>query len=267
MNLVPEKRTDKNGITRTRWVRPTTSKDTSSVLPQPQIAPVAQSSTSNEELVDLMIAQRFPNGIHTSKIDDISIALDMIRNDDPSIIALAEEFMTSGSSRARSIAAEHLYGSTLGIIEALDRTKNGWQTQCAWGDELKSVLVSGWSLGSVIDESGIPVEDEDEEFDTVDYIKGLHGELSDDSRELYVRQDHAYWRGIALLALTDRSIPQRVSPDNGTALRFIEWAGARDDVRAIVELVTERETFDPDHLSAVMNEKAATSAPLRGGTL
>lgn len=252
MTLVPEKRTDKNGVTSTRWVKPSTAVETAHSLPQPQVAIQQLPQVSNETLLNLMVSERFKRGLHESQLPDLNSGLDLIREDDPSILALAEELMTSGSGRARSIAAEHLYGMALGITEAIRKVRDepqyypdGWQAECVWGQEVKSALISGWSLGSVMDETETVTNDDEEEFDIVDHIKEIHSDLSGDNRELYERQDLPYWRGVAALGIAYHA---GVTGYNVDVLRFVEWAGAHEDIKYVIDSVKERRTVNPEHI-------------------
>lgn len=113
-----------------------------------------------------------------------------------------------------------------------------------------------WNAGNVSEETGRVGE--------VDFFKdGDFIYLEHSSREVFT---DAQWRGYAALRLSGEPlINQNIGFEYGDVDEFIDWAGAQDNIGAVISFARERRTMNVSILSELMT---AYSAPaMREGTL
>jgi hypothetical protein len=81
--------------------------------------------------------------------------------------------------------------------------------------------------------------------------------------------DDNYWRGLAIVALTDLKV-DRYNPQDRSlknARVFAPWAGEHQDPARLIKIAKERGTLEVSTLIGVMKEQDETAAPLRDGAI
>jgi hypothetical protein len=220
-------------------------------IPQvpPSAAPMA--TLSDDELVEMIFGSspdpefvpRFKRYLENLPFSDsgmISTFVTLVGADSP-----------GGTDAARRFLSEKLWSAVL------------------YGTELppryKGQLLRAWAIGEVRDDVGIPF-DQRGEYDIIEGVCGIRSMLRMDSKRYDdVATDLPHWRGLAALHLTELDLFDE-DEDIETATRFIEWAGHRDDIGAVVRLAKERSIGEPDELESLMAEMQSHNA-LGDGTL
>lgn len=248
-SLVPTPRVDKNGRSVTRHMR-TDGNSAKKLLSLPAPSDPKAKTVLPDEIVE-KIGEEFNDSFSSSHT--FRGFLLEIHNCDDEILPLAATLMSTGSDTSKRL--------TRGVVrDTVDdmKTFTHWNedTQSgkpkgsrSWSQEYqltKARLVSAWSLGNVIEESGVQAQIDDELEAIVEFAYDLEGHRRHDK----LSGDPAYWRGVAALSLTNI-----VGGSNSSRItEFIEWAGKHDDIRAVMSTMLERKTVIVPVLQGIMEQ-------------
>lgn len=254
-NLIPTQRTDKNGRTIIRHMKD--QNDDSKKLasfPHVAISTVSSAMPSDDDLVEMIFGsspdpefvpkfKKYLEGLPLSDSGMIS-----------SFVALVGAGSPGGTETARRFLSEKLESAIL--YNSIVHPRYTGQ------------LLRAWAIGDVRDEVGLPF-DQRGEYNIIEGVSGIRSLLKQGKQDKQphddVTTDLPYWRGLTALYLTDLDLFAE-DEDIETAKRFIEWAGHRDDIGAVVRLAAERTIGEPAELEDLMNEMKGHSA-LGDGTL
>jgi hypothetical protein len=215
----------------------------------PSAAPIA--TPSDDELVEMI----FGSSPDPKFVPKFKRHLELLSFSDSRMIASFVTLVGAGSPSGTDAARRFLSGKL--------------ESAVLFGTELhsryKGQLLRAWAIGEVRDDVGIPF-DQRGEYDIIEGVCGIRSMLRMDSKPYDdVDTDLPYWRGLTALYLTDLDLFVE-DEDIETAKRFIEWAGHRDDIGAVVRLAKERSIGEPEELESLMAEMQGHNA-LGDGTL
>lgn len=261
-NLIPTPRTNKNGVTSIRHMKPEhpgTPAAHAALASIAPAAPQAPASISNKRVIS-MLKNSF-NMPDTA----IEVCLDYMRSDNEETIPLAVHLMSNGNEDARRMAHNIFYQAIRRLDNARyeEETDEFWYEKCeaSWSDSLQPELAMVWAVGETIDEtetstSWATLRTSATYFNNALMVDAGHGdEKSPTSTE--------YWRGISALALANEL--EKGSMDEWR--EFVEHAGTHDDLKSLVNTAKERGTVNVESLRSIMEQAAHTTGSLRDGIL
>lgn len=175
-------------------------------------------------------------------------------------LGLVEHYLTTGTRSAinetRDALKPYIHVAIYNAKQAStnptwDVALHGMELSAAYS--LQVTMKQAWNFGTVLHEIGSMAEDRRKvryHFESMlnnklpEYDKRLDANAAPDS----------YWRGVGLLTALNDDF--RLSPyDMGAsriAKRFINWAGAHEDIALVYRTVLERETLDIDVLQQII---------------
>jgi hypothetical protein len=258
MSLIPTPRTDKNGITSIRHMKP---EMTPSVpvkhLPAVTLpaAPEEPVELTDEQLIDLIDPERLiPEGVDTY--------LDLLREDDPETLPYISKLLTTGSERGREEILEVFRNQLNRLANHYTYDGDDWRVR---SEDIRSPFLEGelnlrWVLANLADE--LPgYRDEIPGGGTLGSIMNIHHSHAGYHNRSHQAMEPEYWRGIAAIHLS--GLPYRAKDNTD---KFIWWAGRHDNLGAVIQLASERRTLDVDTLSGVLAQYDPKS-PIRDGFL
>lgn len=263
-NLIQEQRTDKNGVTSRRWVRPSTGTLKSAKLPSPSAKKPSGIDVSNDDLLATINVDN--NNYHFEGLDQ---AVDNVRRVCPETLELAVRLTTTGPPQGRSVASgavmESLYN--VAILHARYGDNSPHEIEANAGVETRISMISGWHTHSLFAEIGEPVSHDDfRRLRAMVWDSHYHnyrdrkGETSD-KREV---PEDFYWRGCTALQFI-RLDERQGNNDNTKDMEFILWAGKQDDIVSVIKLAKERGTTDTETLRSILSLPIHSS--LRDGAI
>lgn len=227
-SLVPTPRTDKNGWTVIRHMKPQSDAPTSTKA----IPPVTSS----------------PEAKMQAKVEKV------LGKAPEEMVDLAQRLMTTGTATGQQWVLKPIGAYHFG--QSAQRKFNRITESDETPEEVMITMRELWNAGNVSEETGRVGE--------VDFFKdGDFIYLEHSSREVFT---DAQWRGYAALRLSGEPlINQNIGFEYGDVDEFIDWAGAQDNIGAVISFARERRTMNVSILSELMT---AYSAPaMREGTL
>jgi hypothetical protein len=251
-NLIQEQRTDKNGVTSRRWVRPANGTSKGKPLPSPSAKASSSLAMSND---DLLATISLDNNYYQP--DGLDQAVNNTRRVCPETLELAVRLTTTGTPQGRSVASGAVMESlhNVAILYARYGDNNPEEIESNAGVETRISMISGWHTHSLFAEIGEPVSHDDFRrlramvWDSHYYnYRDRKGETST-KREV---PDDAYWRGCTALQFI-RLDEKQGKNDNAKDMEFIFWAGKQDDIVAVIELAKERGTTDVETLRSILS--------------
>lgn len=275
-SLVPTPRTDKNGRTQIRHVRPT------GPVPGARHLPAAPDLTPERRaVVSLLVEANRHNDLRVMQEPDVR-ALEKVCALDSRFRPLAARILTDGGSLARSAALATLEQLIGDVRQALDMADHPDQTYpaailAAWtGLVGRRQLARAWAVGNVYDEFGEeargPLMWRDEIFEAtnLDKLLGFAAEAGESETD---EPDWAYWRGIGAIRAVSNlrgGTPHEPMIDalhRMPMVHFARWAGTHEDLRSVVRVAVDRQTYDADTIKAVLDEEAGAAPAIREGVL
>lgn len=256
MKLIPTPRTDKNGRTTIRHMKPEKHTAGTKLIPVVQMpsSQTPEPGLSNERVMELIANSR---GIFAGMHLDIS-SLDAIRVYNPDSFARASAYLDNGSPKARSMAVTALCKSVNNFLSAFSSEyQSVSSTAHSYLDTMESEVVMSWAVGEVIDETG-RTEDHNRVVGAAVILESmLNSHRNGVSRSV----DPEYCRTIAVLTLACQG-QERLDSER---IEFLQWVTGRDDLRLVIETARERGTVNVGVLSEVLDR--GITPPLREGTL
>jgi hypothetical protein len=251
-NLIPTPRTDKNGRIIIRHMKDQNddSKKMAS-FPHVAISTVSSAMPSDDTLVEMIFGSS-PDPEFVPKFHKYLEALPLSDSGMiSSFVALVGAGSPGGTETARRFLSVKLESAIL--YNSIVHPRYTGQ------------LLRAWAIGDVREDMGLPF-DQRGEFNIIEGVSGIRSLLQQDKQPHDdVTTDLPYWRGLTALYLTNLDLFAE-DQDIETAKRFIEWAGHRDDIGAVVKLAAERAISDPAELEDLMTEMKGYNA-LGDGTL
>lgn len=258
MSLIPTPRTDKNGFTSIRHMKPETAPSAASrnlpavALPALPTAPV---ELTDEQLIALVDPDSsIPEGIGTY--------LDILREDNPDTLPYVSQLLTTGNERGREATLERFRTQLNKIANHYIYDSTQWRAQSEYirSPFLEGELNKTWTIANLADELDSHKHELEDDLMS-SQADDLHRQHQGACGQFQRTMDTDYWRGIIAIGLS--GAPMRGPKDTS---RFIWWAGRHDDLGAVIHLATERDTIDVDTLSGILTEYDAKS-PIREGYL
>ena len=261
MTLIPTPRTDKNGNTVIRHMKPE-AVSSSARKPIPAVSSVTQQPHQSSAEVGLdnkqiiSIVNRIPHIKHDVAVDEN--LLNLMRDCGEENFARASEYLTKGTEQARDMAKKAFGFSIEDFANATADPDDPYGEDKAEhyvGGALESQVAMSWTVGNVADEIGYT--------DNVSALKGsvayCNAQLNYTNRSIIT--DPKYWRGMVALAIADHE----EKADKRDCRAFISWASERSDLAVVIQTAKERGTVKPDVLTAILDQGLA--APLQQGAL
>lgn len=267
-HLIPEPRTNKNGITSVKWVAPEEAPATKATnLPAPGV--VKQRVPEPHEDNNVMISLVY--GVSESDVSQGTLheIMDVIRQDDPTVLPFVHELLTTGTESGKKMARASFRDDISGIAGALSERNRDedWMDMCSWGTDITSSTMRGWSCGNVLEDSGLELTESLARATS----NGVHridsARMAKDGWERFGLSptNTEYWRGVTALKLSGSKNSLLVSVDDDD-MDFIEWAGKHDDVALVISTAMERGTIKVETLKHVTENKSVLSV-IREGIL
>lgn len=258
MSLIPTPRTDKNGVTSIRHMKPETTPSVpvkrlpAVTLPSAPTAPV---ELTDEQLIAIVDPDSsIPEGIGTY--------LDILREDNPDTLPYISKLLTTGSQSGRDATLERFRTQLNKIADHYVYEFEDWRVRSEdlRSPHLEEVLSLTWTAANMADE--LPVHRDELSYrnalSQISAINNSHQRHYDQSQRT---MEPAYWRGITAIHLS--GLPYRAKPNT---VKFIWWAGRHENIGAVIELAAERKTLDVDTLSGLL-EHYDPESPIRDGYL
>lgn len=259
MNLIPTPRTDKNGNTVIRHMKPEVNsapvrKSLPPVSPvlQQTSAPSAATGLDNKEIIKLI--SYLP--VIGEELDVDENLLNQMRDCGEDEFARATSYLSTGSRNARELSQRAFAFCVSDFKQATvsgDVVNDERAGQCV-GKYLESQVVRSWATGNTADEIGYTGN-----------LSALKGSVAYfNSTVLEAGQNKIspeYWRGVVALTLAD---PDEKA-QRGHSEQFIAWVSEREDFALAIKTAKERGTVIPEALEAILDQDLA--APLKQGAL
>lgn len=267
-HLIPEPRTNKNGVTSVKWVSPDeTAVTTAKALPAPGAVKqhVPEPHEDNKVMIGLVY------GVSESDVSEGTLheIMDVIRQDDPTVLPFVHELMTTGTETGRKMAKASFRDDISGIAGALserNRDEN-WMDMCSWGTDITSSVMRSWSCGNVLEESGVDLTESLARATSNGVYKIDSTRMSQDGWERFGLSptDTEYWRGVTALKLSGSKNTLLMTLDDDD-MDFIEWAGKHDNIALVINTAMERRTSNVETLKNVTDNDSVISV-IREGVL
>jgi hypothetical protein len=259
-HLTPTPVVDKNGVLTTRNKKTdVTPSAKASSIPPVTLAPAPSYKEGSIEHLRALIYGKDAGTFNKSY-------LSLMEDDDKKIIPLAIRLLTTGSDIARSQVRATLENALYRLADAYDRSDIDelWTDRCrdARSPYVKHDMLTAWTASNIIDEL---------ELNENPAILGNKVTYLDEALAFVVDRsgDDNYWRGLAIVALTDLKV-DRYNPQDRSlknARVFAPWAGEHQDPARLIKIAKERGTLEVSTLIGVMKEQDETAAPLRDGAI
>lgn len=258
MSLIPTPRTDKNGVTSIRHMKPETAPSAASrnlpavALPASPTAPV---ELTDEQLIALVDPDSsIPEGIGTY--------LDILREDNPDTLPYVSQLLTTGSQIARDTTLNEFSVILNKIADHYVYEFEDWRVRSEdlRSPHLEDVLSLTWTAANMADE--LPsYRDELSPRNALREIATIHSSHQRHYDQSQRTMEPAYWRGITAIHLS--GLPYRAKSNT---VKFIWWAGRHENIGAVIKLASERKTIDVETLSGLL-EHYDPESPIRDGFL
>lgn len=265
-HLVPTTVLNKNGVVTTVHKKP------DNALTQPTAFPPVSLPAEHDDFEDVLRLVLLVPTSASAITPHFRGLLEEVRDNDPDSITLAARLLTTGSSAAQERAANSLFEALANMRTARDiygdkGANETWRERnCArsWSPEIKHDMVGAWHLSQMIEETGQTFESDEMDglerrLRSTDPRPTNFGRNTDD----YSRDD-SHWRGLAVLTLTDLQFDYTQKEE---IIKFLPWAGNHEHPDQIIDLASERGTFERDTLTTLLTTQENTAPALRQGTL
>lgn len=276
-NLIPTPRTDRNGRTQIRHMKPEVTADRGAGIPAPPSP--APPAAPTDAITDFTAAAR---GL---VVDEAAAeALRLIAEDDPAMLPSATELLTTGVPRARAAVRAVLPVMMIDVENAIKKSKDpgisGHWTHLGaskWtGTSGRSRLSMVWAMAGVLDE----LDDDSpqntmwwrRELDMLDKLDFALGSPTAPAEHETGTIDMSYRRGLAALrsVLVARGLGggrMNFSDKADHFVYFVRWAGTHEDIAGVVRIATERKTFFGKTIQAVLDAEKDAAPAIRDGVL
>lgn len=264
-NLIPTARTDKNGVTSIRHMKPEAyPKKQTTALPPVSLQPSAQEISDHDFLCSIFADQPNYNPPET-----YVSAMGLIRNEHPGTVQTAFDLM--------ALDNEHGFES---MREYLIETMDGMSIDLAEGDtdtalkdfrmgiyaDFDEMLVRVWSIGTVRAEYSTPLLDSLHDNDYVDGSEGLRIMLYPNMPpERNLSTD--YWRGMTAAYPLNLDLEPRDTQKQAEVIEFVHWAGEQPDIASVIRLALERGTTDKNTLEGLLSQMKGIAPAITEGVL
>jgi hypothetical protein len=265
-HLIPEPRTNKNGVTSVKWVAPDeTAPASTKRLPAPGV--VKQRALEPHEDNEVMIGLVYGSSESDVPRNSMPEIMDVIRQDDPTVLPFVHELLTTGTKTGQLMVKAAFRDDVSGIAGALSergRDEN-WMDMCSWGTDITSAAMRGWSCGNVLEESGLEVTESLARATRNGVYKIDSTRMAQDGWERFGLSptNTEYWRGVTALKLSGSKNTMLVALD-GEDMDFIEWAGKHDDIALVISTAMERRTINVETLKHITDNDSVISEMREG---
>lgn len=259
-NLTPTPRTDKNGRTVVRHMKVDAASTMSKklVTVPPLVTGTSSAGLTNEEFSALIDPEgMIPEGV--------SIYLELLRKDNHTTLPLVSELLTTGNETGKKLALRTFSTMLNEIANSYQANPRKWVRGFSpqqGSPRIESEVAKNWAIGNVAEELGIGMSSDREYHDlngpatNTDYVQ--HGGAANRAAKTT-----AYWRGT--IAFNQSTIRWK-DEDKSKVHAFILWAGEQENLQAVIDAASERNTLDVDTLTGVLAERDSSS-PVRDGFL
>lgn len=273
-NLTPTPRTDKNGVTSIRHMKPVGDTPVRSNIPTVRV--MTERITARNFVKKKLLTMAAQTRFITEK--EIDAAIKMMQEANPLLLPTAHRLMTTGTEKSMLDADGFFLRAAHDLayeIRKMPTVGNRKWTNNKIPDALTGMMLNNLSMRSnaliLWEELG---HERSEWQDEESYLSWTNSTLS--VAEFNVEKaaepkDDWYWRGLGALALvqlaTDHEIyytqRERIAQVNG----FIEYVGQHDDVSSVLEFAIARDLIDADALRSLTEQGESGTPSLSEGIL
>jgi hypothetical protein len=273
-HLIPTARTDKNGNTVIRHMRPEEAAPSrTTMIPAVQVTKPQTPQEKVNEIAELIA------DFKTSNMDfpDLVMYLHYIEENSSKTLPILKRCLTTGNDEAQEITKSLIHMMLDTIKENIDSSggedgseDDEYGDQFSWADNCPEVwypfaaanALCFWNTSNVMEEIGTS-----EDNVTISYkVRDLADNLSTTDDERSPTTDK-YWRGMAAFTLTGIETPRLHADARQELKSFIPWAGKHEEIAAVTRVVRERGIFDQDTINQIIESQKDISPAVSSGTL
>lgn len=265
-NLIPTPRTDKNGRTVVRHMKPeATAASRHALLPLATLPSTLSSEYTDEQLMDALKMDYFGN---PAQKESLLRAVKIMRQSQE-VTALALELIASGSEGVANAVGKRVDRAAFNILNytAGKNTYPDWEDRCreAWGPKIIPELILEWARVSVMESLDVDPDFQPSGFSINESIYGLHFALTDLDKRSSHNEDFDYWRGLSFLYFAGVKVIDG-EKEKQSAIELAAWLSQRDDPAVVIGLARERNLHSVEGLEYIL-EQGKINRPLSPGLL
>lgn len=257
MALIPTPRTDKNGRTVIRHMRP----ESEMPLPGRSIPPVAISSHPHVNVLDALFDGWRDGDTGEYYEEAMEIAEEQSPGTTQTLLGLLARENEHGDESVRDYITE-TFSAMDAHLDNGDRVEAAREFDGMNNGPFREQLIKAWAVGTV---RGL-YSGSSKGYDTLhdnDFIDGIEGTsfmLACDREEF---ADPDFWRGMTALYFLNLEFEDN-APE---PLAFARYAGKHEDIVAVIRIADERGILDPTVIDAILTEKKGVKSALGEGVL
>lgn len=227
--------------------------------------PTADDSAWAEDLLDAI-------GPHYPDRTERQIALRYLRllgKDDPHLNLHAQGILAGAEGSVRAAVArtfELILSEAIGKFER-GASERAWFNYCVYSvpPRARHALSLAAAMASVYEACGNPEPDESQWRNLFGLAWNVNSDITTG------RGDDVYFRGVAAYVMADPNWERMqvlYRPElKREATKFVVWAGAQDDIAAVVGAALDSGSIEPDTLAHLVGVRDGLEPALRGGAL
>jgi hypothetical protein len=264
-NLIPIPRTDKNGRTVVRHMKPEATATIQRSLPLATLPSTLSPQFTDENLLEIFKLDDYGN---PAQRESWLRSVKVMRQSQE-VTALALELINSGSEGVVSAIRKRIGRAAFSTLNYIDSKTAypDWENRCrnAWGPKIIPELIVEWARVSVMESLDVEPDSQDSDFVINERIYGLHFALTDVDKRSDHNKDFEYWRGLSLLYFAGVKVIDG-EKEKQSAIELAAWLNQREDPSVVIGLARERNLHDVKGLEYIL-EQGKTNRPLSPGLL
>lgn len=265
-SLIPTPRTDKNGRTVVRHMKPEATVAPKRSLPPMNTLPSTLSSEyTDEQLMEVLGMEHYGN----ASLKESLLHSVQIMRQSQEVTALALELINSGSEALAAAVIRRASRASFSIQNFSENPQAypNWESQCreAWGPKIIPELIVEWARVSVMESLDLDPDSQDSEFVMNERIYGLHFALTDFDKRSSHDRDFEHWQGLSFLYFAGVKVIDG-EDEKQSAIELAAWLTQQEDPATVVALARERNLHSVEGLEYIL-EQGKVNRPLSPGLL
>jgi hypothetical protein len=165
--------------------------------------------------------------------------------------------MISGSDLARNRTTGMLLYMVSTMLHASEEHRN-WRDHCdtSWSPFNKHTLLTAWNACEILSATGSA----DTPFDVENRVARLDESVNAYSSHGDRSHSNDYWRGLAIIAVSDLNYFALTRDDREHAKDFALWAARQPDPSAVIRVIEERRTLHIDTVRDLIAQQSNSPA-------